>query len=317
VGGLENPTTGQIWFDEERVDHLSANKRDIAMVFQSYALYPHMNVYENISFPLRMMRMPKSKVEAQVEHASTLLGISELLRRKPRELSGGQRQRVALARAIVREPAVYLMDEPLSNLDAKLRVTTRAELKKLHQELGTTLIYVTHDQEEALTMSDMIAVMEFGQLQQYGACLDVYNRPANIFVAGFIGSPPMNFIEGQLGSIDGHPCFRWSNLHYPISGQLVGGLEIDGSQELVLGIRPEAVSLSLESNEESLEGKVYVVELLGTDSLVTVEIGGAAIKAKVDAELGLESEQRVAVEFASNRLYLFDGQSGILLSSSR
>jgi len=317
VAGLESPTAGEIWFDEERVDHFPANKRDIAMVFQSYALYPHMDVYENISFPLRMMKVPKPKVKAQVERAASMLGISSLLERKPRELSGGQRQRVALARAIVREPDVYLMDEPLSNLDAKLRVTTRAELKKLHQQLGTTLLYVTHDQEEALTMSDLIAVIDQGKLQQYGSCLNVYNEPANLFVAGFIGSPPMNFIKGYLSSVEGQPCFQWENQQYLLPAKLADELKADRSQGVVLGVRPEAVSLSLEKCGANLQGSVYVVELLGTDALVTVEIGGVPVKAKVDAEFAAEPDQKVGVDFASNWLYLFDEQTGELLSSSR
>jgi multiple sugar transport system ATP-binding protein len=209
------------------------------------------------------------------------------------------------------------MDEPLSNLDAKLRVTTRAELKKLHQELETTLVYVTHDQEEALTMSDMIAVMDKGRLQQYGPCLDVYNSPANLFVAGFIGSPPMNFIEGHLNSVNGELYFQWRTNRFPLPEKLTSNLNVDNAQELVIGVRPESVMLTFELRDDNLQGEVYVVELLGSDALVTVDLDGVTIKAKVDAEFMVEPGQKVGVEFNQNRLYIFDFQSGVLISSSR
>src|SRR5438128_600735 len=198
VAGLEKVTAGQIYFDDDPVGHLPANHRDIAMVFQSYALYPRMNVYENIGFALRMMRVPRPEIERRVQWAADMLGITDLLNRKPRQLSGGQRQRVALGRSMVREPACFLLDEPLSNLDAKLRVTRRSELKRLHLELKRTFIYVTHDQAEALTMSDRIAVINEGHLQQYGSPDEIYNRPGNVFVAGFMGSPAMNLLSGEI-----------------------------------------------------------------------------------------------------------------------
>src|SRR5499427_2418639 len=207
VAGLEKVTSGQIYFDDDPVGHLPADHRDIAMVFQSYALYPHMNVYDNIGFALRMMRVPRSEIDRRVRWAAEMLGIADLLDRKPRQLSGGQRQRVALGRSVVREPACFLLDEPLSNLDAILRVTMRAELKRLHLELKRTFIYVTHDQAEALTMSDRIAVMNLGRLQQYGPPDEVYNRPRNVFVAGFMGAPPMNLVPGTLASSNGQLHF--------------------------------------------------------------------------------------------------------------
>src|SRR5499427_9499388 len=202
IAGLEKASAGNIYFDDDSVGHLPADHRDIAMVFQSYALYPHMNVYDNIAFALRMMHVPRAEIERRVKWAADMLGIANLLQRKPRELSGGQRQRVALGRSVVREPACFLLDEPLSNLDAQLRVTMRGELKRLHLELRRTFIYVTHDQAEALTMSDRIAVMQDGRLQQYGAPSDIYNRPRNVFVAGFMGSPPMNILPGTLAIED-------------------------------------------------------------------------------------------------------------------
>jgi len=207
IAGLEKVTAGQIYFDDDPVGHLPADHRDIAMVFQSYALYPHMNVYDNIGFALRMMRVPRADIDQKVKWAAEMLGITELLYRKPRQLSGGQRQRVALGRSMVREPACFLLDEPLSNLDAKLRVTMRGELKRLHLELKRTFIYVTHDQAEALTMSDRIAVINEGHLQQYGSPDEIYNRPRNVFVAGFMGSPAMNLLPGEVVASDSTPRF--------------------------------------------------------------------------------------------------------------
>src|SRR5258707_7863697 len=198
IAGLEKVSAGQIYFDDDPVGHLPADHRDIAMVFQSYALYPHMNVYDNIAFALRMMRVPRAEIERRVQWAAEMLGITELLQRKPRQLSGGQRQRVALGRSVVREPACFLLDEPLSNLDAKLRVTMRGELKRLHLELRRTFIYVTHDQAEALTMSDRIAVISDGRLQQYGPPDEIYNRPSTVFVAAIMSSPTTNRFSGLL-----------------------------------------------------------------------------------------------------------------------
>src|ERR1700704_427489 len=207
IAGLEKATAGQIYFDDDSVGHLPADHRDIAMVFQSYALYPHMNVYDNIAFALRMMRVPRPEIQRRVQWAADMLGIAELLERKPRQLRGGKPQGVARGRSVVREPACFLLDEPLSNLDAKLRVTMRGELKRLHLELKRTFIYVTHDQAEALTMSDRIAVINEGHLQQYGSPDEIYNRPGNVFVAGFMGSPPMNLLFGEIVVSDGTSRF--------------------------------------------------------------------------------------------------------------
>jgi multiple sugar transport system ATP-binding protein len=287
------------------------------MVFQSYALYPHMDVWGNISFPLRMMKTPKDVIDRRVEWAAQLLGIPELLDRKPRELSGGQRQRVALARALVREPAVFLLDEPLSNLDAKLRVTTRAEIKKLHERLERTFVYVTHDQAEALTMSDRIAVMDAGRCQQFGSCREVYDHPVNQFVAGFLGTPPMNFIDCTLGTCDGQPALRWGDVTYTVPEHLVVEAHRFEPTGLVLGIRPEAVTVQKDPNAEGILSTVYVVEPLGSDQLVTVEVGKVLVKSRMDPDTPFHSGEKVTVALAPDRLYLFDKASGQTIGTTR
>src|SRR5512143_1548381 len=258
IAGLEDVTGGSLLFDDRVVNGLSPKDRDVAMVFQSYALYPHMSVYENIAFPLRMKKEMNEVIDKEVRRVASILGIAGFLLRKPRELSGGQRQRVALARAIVRRPKVFLMDEPLSNLDARLRMETRAELKKLHRDLGITTVYVTHDQAEALGLSDRICVIKGGAVQQVGTPRDVYAKPANMFVGGFIGSPPMNFLPCTLRSkapleID---CLglviRPHTEHAPLGG------------ELVAGIRPEEVFVTIERRTEGAEVTVSVTEPAGS-----------------------------------------------------
>ena len=307
VAGLETPSAGEILFDAERVEHLSANQRDIAMVFQSYALYPHMSVRDNLAFPLRMMKVPAATIAARVDQAARRLAIDELMERRPRELSGGQRQRVALGRAIVREPAVFLMDEPLSNLDAQLRVEMRAELRRLHLELQRTIVYVTHDQAEALTMSDMIAVMNRGVLQQFGTPDQIYHRPSNLFVAGFIGSPAMNFLTGRLDSVGGAAMRfvdRGGSIELPVGpAGLIPG-------EVVLGIRPEAVALEPGLTRHPLAGQVYVVEPLGADLFVTVAIGDHRLKLRTTAEHRFRPGEPIMVHLDRRHLYLFDAASG-------
>jgi multiple sugar transport system ATP-binding protein len=277
ICGLERVSAGQIYFDEEPVEYLPANKRDVAMVFQSYALYPHRTVEQNIGFALKMMRVPKDEIARQVREAADTLGIADLLDRRPRELSGGQRQRVALGRAIVREAGAYLLDEPLSNLDAQLRVLMRAEIKRLHVDLARTFIYVTHDQVEAMTMSDRIVVMKDGVVQQCATPQEIYDRPANRFVASFMGSPPMNFMERD---------------------------------RVVLGIRPENVSLSLEPKEGYQPGKVFVTEPLGADVLVTVELDGDLIKARVAAPFQIGHDNTIHVGFDRSKLHHFSVDDG-------
>jgi multiple sugar transport system ATP-binding protein len=320
IAGLEKVTSGQIYFDEQAVGHLPADHRDIAMVFQSYALYPHMNVYDNIAFALRMMRVPRAEIERRVKWAAEMLDIAELLYRKPRQLSGGQRQRVALGRSVVREPACFLLDEPLSNLDAKLRVTMRGELKRLHLELKRTFIYVTHDQAEALTMSDRIAVMNDGRLQQHGPPDEIYNRPRNIFVAGFMGSPPMNLLLGELAGDAGMTCFVAPGLSLPLGAELAKRAERADGRNVLLGIRPEAIVVR--NGETSpprgaawMSAPVYIQEPLGSDQFLTIEIGGTRIKARTGPDLVVQVGDRVDVAFDPSKLHLFDAQSGVSLST--
>ncbi|MEZ4860497.1 MAG: ABC transporter ATP-binding protein [Caldilineaceae bacterium] len=311
IAGLEKVTEGAIYFDDEVVSHLPANHRDIAMVFQSYALYPHMNVYDNISFALRMMKVERKEIDRRVQWAAGMLGIDPLLNRKPRELSGGQRQRVALGRAIVREPACFLLDEPLSNLDAKLRVTMRAELKRLHHDIGRTFIYVTHDQAEALTMSDRIAIMNHGQLQQYGTPDEVYNQPANLFVAGFIGSPAMNFIDGELMHEGETLFFQRGHVRYHIPTQWARTLAQQNlrSGKITLGARPESIGIEHEGGT-GIEGTVYVEEPLGSDIFLTVDVSGVNVIVRTDPDFHYAIGDSVKLQLNPNKLYFFNAENG-------
>jgi len=320
IAGLERVTAGQIYFDDDPVGHLPADHRDIAMVFQSYALYPHMNVYDNIGFALRMMRVPRAEIDRRVKWAAEMLGIAELLDRKPRQLSGGQRQRVALGRSVVREPACFLLDEPLSNLDAKLRVTMRGELKRLHLELKRTFIYVTHDQAEALTMSDRIAVIHDGRLQQYGPPDDVYNRPRNVFVAGFMGSPTMNLLAGDVGFRDGLPYFTAPGFEQSLPARLAAAVRRASRPGSYLGIRPESIVVRFDGStapprESSwFAAPVYIQEPLGSDQFLTLEIGGTLVKARTNPDLAVHAGDRVEVAFDPAKLHLFDGETGVSLT---
>ena len=269
IAGLEDVTSGEIEIDGVRVDYLPPAKRGIAMVFQSYALYPHMNVYQNMSFGLRLAKTAKQIVDQKVRDAAEVLQITELLERKPKELSGGQRQRVAIGRAIVRDPKVFLFDEPLSNLDAKLRVQMRIELTKLHRELNATMIYVTHDQVEAMTMADKIVVLRDGYVEQVGAPLDLYHNPANMFVAGFIGSPSMNFMDGKISGIsDNNVEFEMDNSQ-KMQVHCSPGEEMTTGEPLSVGIRPEHLELT-ENGDTKLQGEVFAVERLGGETYLYV-----------------------------------------------
>ncbi|WP_410788255.1 ABC transporter ATP-binding protein [Kribbella sp. C-35] len=312
ICGLERATEGHIFFDGKPVSWLPANKRDVSMVFQSYALYPHKTVRQNIGFALKMMRVPKATISEQVLQAARTLDIEDLLDRKPRELSGGQRQRVALGRAIVRDAGAYLLDEPLSNLDAQLRVLMRAEIKRLHVDVARTFIYVTHDQVEAMTMSDRIAVMRDGVVQQCATPEEIYERPANRFVASFMGSPPMNFVTGELADVDGIRTFR--------SPALTQTLRLPAEPTdpaVVLGIRPEDVTLSTTPVDGHRPGKVFVSEPLGPDVLVTVRIEGELIKARVPTPFRLGHDSTVYVGFNPNRLHLFAADGTALHAPER
>ena len=321
IAGLEKATAGQIYFDDDPVGHLPADHRDIAMVFQSYALYPHMNVYDNIGFALKMMRVPRPEIERRVKWAAEMLGIAELLYRKPRQLSGGQRQRVALGRSVVREPACFLLDEPLSNLDAQLRVTMRGELKRLHLELKRTFIYVTHDQAEALTMSDRIAVISDGRLQQYGPPDEIYNRPRNLFVAGFMGSPTMNLIRGEILASDGPPRFAAPGLNLPLPTHLVASAQRTHGRGAFLGIRPESIIVRGDGVDTPPRGAswisapVYIQEPLGSDQFLTLDIADSRVKVRAGPDLQVRAGDRVEVAFDPAKLHLFDGATGTSLTN--
>ena len=301
LAGLETITEGQIRIGDRVVNNVAAKDRDIAMVFQSYALYPHMSVYDNMAFPLQMKKLPKAEIEKRVNNASRILGLDNFLQRKPRALSGGQRQRVALGRAIVRDPQVFLLDEPLSNLDAKLRGQTRIELQKLHHDLETTFIYVTHDQVEAMTMGDRIAIMNAGILQQVGTPDDIYDHPANLFVAGFIGTPTMSFVPVTL-----------QNGTAKASGFEVKLPKHVESAKGTLGFRPEAVT-DKPSEVATLDMKVDVVERLGSDQFLYGQVGSDTITARVDPRLKVEVGDQVKLGLDTRSLHLFDAETELAL----
>ncbi len=298
VAGLEDPTGGDILIDGERVNDIDARDRDVAMVFQSYALYPNMTIYENIRFPLRMRNVPRDQQEKQVREAAAMVELGDYLDRKPKALSGGQRQRAALARAIVRHPRVFLMDEPLSNLDAKLRLTMRAQLKHIQKRLQTTTIYVTHDQIEAMTLADRVAIMDRGRIQQLGTPDEVYNDPANVFVAGFIGSPPMNLIKGNIEN----GAFVAPEVKVPKVGK-------GNRANVTLGVRPEDVAVA-KTGSGHLNSKVYSIEPTGDQTLLAVDLGGKLVIARADRNYRQAIDSPVSLNFDPARIYLFDSESG-------
>jgi len=300
IAGLERVSSGEIEIAGRVVNHLSPRARNIAMVFQSYALYPHLNVARNMSFALELQGMPRAAIDAEVKRAAEVLGLTPLLERLPRELSGGQRQRVAMGRAIVRNPDLFLFDEPLSNLDANLRVHMRSEIKELHQRLGKTTIYVTHDQVEAMTMADKIVVMRAGEIEQMGAPLDLYDRPANIFVAGFLGSPAMNFIPAVVEG-DGRRV-RVGEHSFALAGRVPCA---DGTA-VTLGIRPEC----LVPAETGAELAVNLVEPTGSETLVQAALGAVKVQMLVRERLNLQPGDRVAVAVAARHIHVFSPENG-------
>jgi multiple sugar transport system ATP-binding protein len=311
LAGLETVSSGEILIDDIVVNDKKPKDRDIAMVFQNYALYPHMTARENMSFGLKMTtEMPESDVEAAVDDVAAVMGIEDLLDKKPRQLSGGQQQRVALGRAIVREPEVFLLDEPLSNLDAKLRTTMRTELQNLQQELGVTTVYVTHDQTEAMTMGDRIAILNGGQLQQVGTPLECYHEPANRFVAGFIGSPSMNFMDVSLRrSPEGPTTLVHEAFEYDLTAEFAAGLETTADR-LTLGIRPEDVRLARTDEAGTVAATVSVTEPLGDQTYVNVEIDDETYTVSVPGGLDLETGTRVELVMPESSLHLFDRETG-------
>ncbi len=304
IAGLEPVSAGKIYFDDRVVNPLSPRERDVAMVFQNYALYPHLTVRQNIAFPLTMKKVEKSEIQREVKRTAGLLGLEGLLHRKPKELSGGQRQRVALGRAIVRQPRVFLMDEPLSNLDARLRVEMRAELKRLHQELKITTIYVTHDQAEALSLSERVAVLLDGRVQQCSTPADVYRRPANIFVAGFIGSPPINLIPARV--------LKASPLEVECNGIRISphAERAPRQDKVVIGIRPDDVAISSEAGKDDIEVTISLVEPAGSFNWVDAKWNGVEIKGAARLETSLKPGEKAGVRFAAGHVLVFEKESG-------
>ena len=310
LAGLESISSGRIRIGDTVVNELPPRARNVAMVFQSYALYPHLSVFDNLAYPLRIRGMPKSSIAPRVHEVATLLQIETLLERRPKQLSGGQRQRVALGRAIVRHPAVFLMDEPLSNLDAQLRVHTRGELKRLQSELGVTTIYVTHDQAEAMTLADRVAIMREGILQQVGPPREIYDRPANTFVAGFLGSPGMNFLLGSLGSDSGKMWWTSNGSRVGLPSDWTNAVNsASNTGNVYLGVRPEDVTILDTSDDAALPAEVYVSEALGNETLVRLQLNGQELVARADASFEPEIGARVWIKPNMSRAHLFDAKS--------
>jgi multiple sugar transport system ATP-binding protein len=309
IAGLEDVTEGNLLFDKDVVNTVPPHKRDVAMVFQSYALYPNKTVYENIAFGLRMRKHPKDEVDRRVRDAARRLEIVPLLERRPDQLSGGQRQRVALGRAMVRQPSVFLMDEPLSNLDATLRISMRAEIKQLHQAMQTTFVYVTHDQAEALTLADRIVVMRSGVVQQIGKPDDIYERPCNMFVASFLGNPPINFLDGSLAVEDGQAVFKRGQLVLTLPANIAERVASHAGRAVVLGIRAEDVfSHNAERIGDCLQGRILAVLPVGSDQFLEVEVEGTALFFRVGKEGQHKEGDNVTLKVNLNRLHLFDKQ---------
>ena len=312
VAGLEDISSGEIRIGERLVNDVPPKDRNIAMVFQNYALYPHMTVFKNMAFSLKLRRTPKAEIEQRVKAAADILGIGELLERKPKQLSGGQRQRVAVGRAIVRDPEVFLFDEPLSNLDAKLRVNMRAELIKLHERLDATMIYVTHDQVEAMTMGDRIVVMRNGFIQQVGSPMEVYNQPQNQFVAGFIGSPPMNFLEGVLVQDNGAIQVDVKGSRLTVPADRAKQVEGYVNEPVVFGIRPEDVVPAGSGDglfSEPLKATVEVLEPLGAEIILEMSCKGDNFTARMEPTLSARMHDEIAVSFNMERAHLFDAKT--------
>ena len=327
IAGLESPTAGEVWFDDRNVTAVPPERRDIAMVFQTYALYPHMSVFDNIAFGLKMRGVPTEERKRLVHAAAKTMEIEHLLDRKPRALSGGQRQRVALARAIVRDPGVFLLDEPLSNLDAQLRVVMRTELKRLHGDLEMTFVYVTHDQAESLILSDRIVVMKDGKIQQIGTPESIYDSPANTFVAGFVGSPPINLLKGVLEQTgggdwrvvgDGFSC--------SVGSSMIKRIEQSAARSVYLGVRAEDIGVGEAPDTSATEApvsdagskdsgpaaraSVVVREPMGSDLYLTVDVGGTNVKVRTRPDNKMDRGDSVDLFFDPEKIHLFDGQSG-------
>jgi multiple sugar transport system ATP-binding protein len=310
IAGLEEITGGELYIENQLVNEVTPKDRDIAMVFQNYALYPHMTVYDNMAFGLKMRKVQKSQIDEKVKSAAKTLDIYDLLKRKPKELSGGQRQRVAMGRAIVRNPTVFLMDEPLSNLDAKLRVQMRTEISKLHKKLQTTFIYVTHDQTEAMTLGTRIVVIKDGIIQQVDTPQEIYNHPKNVFVAGFIGSPQMNFINSKLEHVNGKLAVLFEGEQIILQDDMSNVLEKKGyvGKNIIIGIRPENIRIPKEitRNECLVEFNVDLTELMGAESYIYLSKGESNIIARVEGIVDFKSGDKVKLALDSSKIHIFD-----------
>jgi multiple sugar transport system ATP-binding protein len=315
IAGVEDITGGEIWIGDRLVNDIAPGDRNIAMVFQNYALYPHMSVHRNISFGLRQRRMPKDEIERRVRRAADTLGITHLLERKPRTLSGGQRQRVAMGRAMVRNPDVFLFDEPLSSLDAQLRVQMRAEIKRLLQTMPTTTIYVTHDQIEAMTMADQIVVMNAGRIEQAGSPSELYHRPATQFVAGFIGSPAMNFIPARVvPEHDGLSIKLADGASLRVPGDRVPSYGRLANQEAILGIRPESITEARSTpGAAPVSGTIQIIEPLGREALVYFDLGGISVCGRRESEVGLRVGDTMQMSIDMDQMHLIDKTTGAVL----
>jgi len=313
IAGLQDVTKGQVWIGGRNVTWAEPRDRGIAMVFQSYALYPKMTVRQNLSFGLKVAGLPAAEIDSRVRSAAETLQLGALLERRPAELSGGQRQRVAIGRVLVRKASVFLFDEPLSNLDAQLRVELRREIKRLHRHLGSTSIYVTHDQVEAMTLADNIAVMNKGRIEQLGTPEEIYGKPASRYVAGFVGSPAMNFIEGTLESTDGQPVFRWGGRGVPLSRyDMRNGTRADG-RKVLMGLRPEHALLGDAATAADFDENctIDMIEKMGSDTLAwCVSASGHPLSVRADADSGLKEGDMIRVGLPASRLSLFDAATG-------
>jgi len=317
IAGLETPNTGEVYIGDRLVNELPPGKRNIAMVFQNYALYPHMTVFDNIAFPLKVAKLHKTEITSKVNWALDLLRIEELENRKPRQLSGGQQQRVAVGRAVVRQPDVFLLDEPLSNLDALLRIRMRSELKRLFRDIKATVIYVTHDQVEAMTMAKRIAVMRFGKIEQIAIPHEIYHRPRTRFIASFIGSPPMNFLEGTLTEKNGKSYIDLGPFSIKIPPKAAILIkEKATSSKVIFGIRPEDIVIQKERPPRQVESfacEVYVVEPLGSELLVNLNVGEDIVKVKTDPSMVVDMGEKVWTRFKKDKIHIFDSETEELI----
>jgi multiple sugar transport system ATP-binding protein len=312
IAGVETPTSGEIYFDNKPVTDLPSKDRDIAMVFQFYVIYPDLGPFDQIAFPLKVRKLPKDEIRKRVREVASLLGIEYLLNKPISQLTVDERQRIELARALVRKPQVYLLDEPLTNLDAKLRAYMRAEIKRLFKSIGATTIYVTHDQIEAMSMADRTAVMNFGVLQQYASPVELYDNPENLFVAGFIGSPPINFINCTLVEESGETYLDAGEFKYNITdlAEIVKGKR--SSSELILGVRPEHIELNVNKQKGSMEAEVLILEPMGHREIVHVQVGSLTLVANVDIQ-GIKTGQKIWLNFKKEEIHIFDKKTEQLI----